>query len=96
MTKTKLLSNKAILLIILLFFVPFLGFTVKILYSNNPFVFEYDSNEYNYGIQDFYVNYRLTLMGIVLSIVILIFIIFIFYYNPNWLFRKKRRKTKND
>ena len=90
MTKTKLLNNKAILLIILLFFIPFLGFTIKILYSSNSFVFEYDSNEYNYGIQDFYVNYRLTLMGIVLSMIILISIMFVFYYNPEWLFRKKK------
>ena len=94
MTKTKLLSNKAILLIFLLFSIPFLGFSIKKLYSNNPFVFKYDSNEYNYSIQDFYINYRLTLMGIVLSIIILIFIIFIFYYNPKWLFRKKRSVSK--
>lgn len=89
MIKTKLLSNKAILLLLLLFSIPFLGFTIKNLYSNNPFIFEYTTGEYNYDIQDFYINYRLTLIGIVLSIAILIFIIFIFYYNPEWLFKKK-------
>lgn len=82
MTKTKLLSNKGILLITLLFSFPFLGFGITSLYPDNPLVFEYNSNEYNYGVQDFYVNYRLTLLGAVLSVAGLIFVLAVFYYRP--------------
>ena len=79
MTSNKM-SNLGIFLLSVLFFVPCISFVVSYLFSDSFFVFKYDSIEYNYSLDEFYTNSRLTLLGFVLSVAFFIFVLFVFYY----------------